>query len=498
MPAAPTKEHAPEAKERRGATLHRRAALSVLVLPMLQSCCRVGCAAPPRPCFVNKLGSLAPSGQNGGSWQCTIAQSYYHRQHALLRNAGPASVLPSCRLRVRMLPVLTCNLHTSFPNGLLSPSPGGGYLDPGTTNSAGVAAGVLDANNVHVWMVQTDSIADRGHDFLESLRETLSEDEMERYRSSLTTPKAREQALSFLVARSLLRCTLSRYCPQVAPKCWRFEVNAYGRPSLCSKLQQELSEDRSNEALQAILRSLTKLRFNLSHCAGMVVCAIAYEREVGIDSENVNSKRRITSIARRFFTPSETASLLSVPEHAQPLTFSRLWTLKEAYVKARGLGISGVGLDNFEFKDIASFGLERPTGSLTADLSKAGDAASDWQFVLLDPPGVSADRARKREGAGSENEPWGGGGKRGHKHLGGEMRHTVALAASCGANSGPAEVSVFRTIPLASTADELLDFSQVVVMSSHADAAAWRGGIRRGGVTTSNSGVSSIPPFVCS
>lgn len=379
--------------------------LRTLLLQMLQRCCRVGSVYPPRPCFVHVLGGLAPGAT---------------RRHAPLRSAGLPSVPTTYWPRsMRVMPLLKCSLHTSFPNGLLSSVPGGAWLDAVSTHSAGAAVGVLDENTVHVWMVQTDSIEERGEAYFESLRETLSEDELERYQSSLTTPKAREQALSFLVARSLLRCTLSRYCPQIAPKCWRFEVNAYGRPSLCSRMQQELSQD---DALQHILLHLTKLRFNLSHCAGIVVCAFAYEREVGIDSENVNSKRRITSIARRFFTPSETKSLLSVPEHAQPLTFSRLWTLKEAYVKARGLGISGVGLDNFEFNDIASFSLERPRGSLSADLSKAGDAASDWQFVILDPPRASASLAsgsgaeRRGDGMGRCS---GEGGERGERGEGG-------------------------------------------------------------------------------
>ena len=200
-----------------------------------------------------------------------------------------------------------------------------------------------------------------------------------------------------------------------------------------------------------MLERLAKLRFNLSHCAGMVVCAFAYGREVGIDSEDVYARRRITSIAKRFFTPAETAALLSLPEEAHALTFSRLWTLKEAYVKARGLGISAIGLDNFEFQHVESLSHERPTRRLAADLSKAGDAASSWQFVILEPPRVCvpaaggsggheeaaesmvAEKGRGGGGAGDSE-----GGRRGGSG-GGGARHAIALATSC-AGMRPAEV----------------------------------------------------------
>ena len=318
---------------------------------------------------------LHSCGRVGGAPLLGFATARLGRSRGLPRPA----TLPAARA-ARTAPALFCSLRTTFPHGLHNEpaQPGGGTcLD---------LAGVLGEDNVHVWMVQTDAIANRGDAFLATLRGTLSEDEMQRYERSLATPKAREQALSFLVARSLLRCTLSRYIPQVAPACWRFEVNAHGRPSVCSQLLRELSEADHESALGETVQRLSKLRFNLSHCTGMVVCAFTYGREVGIDSEIIHSRRRIESIAKRFFSPDESSALLAMPEEARALTFSRLWTLKEAYVKARGLGISEVGLDNFEFKNVEALGRQRPTGTLCADLSKAGDKATDWQFDILEPP----------------------------------------------------------------------------------------------------------------
>ena len=421
------------------------AAALLLLQAMLVLCHACVSATPPRACFA---ASRSVWNDAGGRARRAVAR----RARTL---AAPQRRPPPARA----LQGVSCHLRTCFPHGLLAPLAGGargGVGDGAGTRRTGAdgtggAACVLDENTVHVWMVQTGAIEGRGEAFMETLRETLSEDERQRYARSMATPKAREQALSFLVARALLRSTLSRYCPQVAPSCWRFEVNVHGRPSLCSQLQEELSRDKSNAALRDILQHLAKLRFNLSHCAGMVVCAFAYGREVGIDSEHVNARRRITSIAKRFFTPAESAALLSLPEEAHALTFSRLWTLKEAYVKARGLGIAEIGLDNFEFQHVEALSQERPTGALAVDLSKAGDAASSWQFVVLDPPracvpdaGGGGGNDEAARGGASEHVRGGGGGD-GEGGPGGRgrrgARHAIALATSC-ADMQPAEVRV--------------------------------------------------------
>jgi len=422
-------------------TLHWCRVLSpaLLLLHMLLALCRVGVAAPSGACF---MGGASRKAQCGSAGRC---------RRAVSRQMGATPLVPPRRpLPASALQGVSCHLPICFPNGLLASVPGAGPQLTKVDSEVGAEC-VLDENTVHIWMVQMATIEGRGEAFLERLRETLSDDERQRYQRSMSTPKAREQALSFLVARSLLRCTLSRYCPLVAPSCWRFEVNAYGRPALCSRLMKELLRDRSNAALHGILERLAKLRFNLSHCAGMVVCSFAYGREVGIDCEDVYARRRITSIAKRFFTPAETAALLSLPEEAHALTFSRLWTLKEAYVKARGLGISAIGLDNFEFLHVESLSHERPTRTLAADLSKAGDAASSWQFVVLEPPracvpaagvrdgneeaaeGRAAEKGRGGRGAGDSE-----GGRRGGSG-GGGARHAIALATSC-TGIRPAEV----------------------------------------------------------
>lgn len=79
------------------------------------------------------------------------------------------------------------------------------------------------------------------------------------------------------------------------------------------------------------------IRFNLSHADGIAAC-IVNERECGIDCERVRPYR--PNVLRRAFSASEKALIEAAPESERDLLFFRLWTLKEAYVKALGIGVS--------------------------------------------------------------------------------------------------------------------------------------------------------------
>ena len=70
---------------------------------------------------------------------------------------------------------------------------------------------------------------------------------------------------------------------------------------------------------------------------------MARDFEVGIDVENIGRSINL-DLARRFFAPAEVAFLEQMPENQRQATFFLFWTLKEAYVKARGVGLSTLGL----------------------------------------------------------------------------------------------------------------------------------------------------------
>jgi 4'-phosphopantetheinyl transferase len=128
----------------------------------------------------------------------------------------------------------------------------------------------------------------------------------------------------YLVSHALIRDVLSRYAP-VSPRTWRFEVNAYGRPSIAEPAEWK------------------GLRFNLSHTDGRAVVAVSSEIDIGVDVEATGAQSDLIEIADRFFSPVEVAQLRHTPNW-----FFDFWTLKEAYIKARGLGLA-IALDTFSF-----------------------------------------------------------------------------------------------------------------------------------------------------
>jgi 4'-phosphopantetheinyl transferase len=108
------------------------------------------------------------------------------------------------------------------------------------------------------------------------------------------------------------------------------------------------------------------LRFNLSHSGGLVVIAVANGREVGVDVEATRDGRRLDGIAQRWFSPAEVQELRGLPDAERQAAFYRLWSRKEAYLKATAEGMSGT-LAAFD-----ALRLEPPGG------------AAGWQFADLD------------------------------------------------------------------------------------------------------------------
>ena len=134
----------------------------------------------------------------------------------------------------------------------------------------------------------------------------------------------------FVAARGALRRILSRYAP-VAPEQWQFAVNAFGRPHIAGPLPDA-----------------DGLTFNLSHTARMIVVAVGRHCRRGVDAETTAQPPVGLEIADRFFAADEARDLRAQPAHLRQRRFMEYWTLKEAYTKARGEGLS-VPLHQFGF-----------------------------------------------------------------------------------------------------------------------------------------------------
>ncbi len=202
-----------------------------------------------------------------------------------------------------------------------------------------------------VWMAHVRSLSD---DQLRSCEAILSDAELARL-AKFTVEGARTQ---YLAAHTLLRNVLSVYQPG-PPSGWEFAVNAYGRPQLCNR------------------QTAAPLHFSLSHTRGLVVCAIGGTEEIGIDAEWIDRELNCQELANAFFAPSEITALQAHAGVEKTDLFFKLWTLKEAYCKARGVGLS---------LPLRDFWLELGNGDPEIFLS-AGLAVErrGWRFKVYSP-----------------------------------------------------------------------------------------------------------------
>jgi 4'-phosphopantetheinyl transferase len=179
---------------------------------------------------------------------------------------------------------------------------------------------IFGADQVHVWRATLDLSPLQ----IDSFRRTLASDEQARA-ERFYFHRDRER---FIAARGVLRAILGRYLNK-APASLSFCYSSHGKPALVS--------ESGGDAL----------RFNISHSHGVALYAVTRGREVGIDLELVRSGLEIEEIAERFFSRLEIATLRALPTDLRRRAFFLCWTRKEAYIKARGEGLS-LPLDQFD------------------------------------------------------------------------------------------------------------------------------------------------------
>jgi len=209
------------------------------------------------------------------------------------------------------------------------------------------------AAHIYVWLAYYETIVDER--LLAAYREFLSEPE----RAQAERFYFARDRHRYLVTRALVRTVLGRLL-DLPPAELRFGANEHGRPHLL---------DAAGSA---------GLHFNLSHTRGLVALAVSRDRELGIDVENTRERNPSLDIAERFFAPVEASELRAQPEHRQQQRFFEYWTLKESYIKARGMGLA-IPLDKFHF---------RFPNHATIELSvdrELGDRAERWCFYRASP-----------------------------------------------------------------------------------------------------------------
>ena len=119
------------------------------------------------------------------------------------------------------------------------------------------------------------------------------------------------------------------------------------------------------------------MSFNVSHASDLIVLAVATDRAIGVDAENMRSRDPCVDLADGFFAPSEAAALRALPAELRANRFFAYWTLKESYIKARGMGLL-VALEDFSFELTDDSGIARSVSS------KLQDVAEKWSFWLCE------------------------------------------------------------------------------------------------------------------
>jgi 4'-phosphopantetheinyl transferase len=208
---------------------------------------------------------------------------------------------------------------------------------------------ILETNEVHISRASLNVAAT----CVQCLKKTLSTDELtraERYHFK----RDRDH---FIVARGLLRILLGRYL-DMEPSQLRFCYTSEGKPSLANRTPDDA------------------LRFNVSSSQELVLYGVTRGRELGVDIEFISPALPGQQIAERFFSPQEVAMLRALPVHLREEAFFTCWTRKEAYVKARGRGLS-LPLDRFA----VSVSPDEPAALLNTGSESEG--ASSWSLKTL-------------------------------------------------------------------------------------------------------------------
>lgn len=227
---------------------------------------------------------------------------------------------------------------------------------------------VLTSAEIHVWLAFYDEISEDS--LLAAYRELLSAAEKEQETRFYFARDRRR----YLVTRALVRTVLSRYA-SIQPSEWMFSTNAYGRPAAVNAQAKDLS-------------------FNISHTHSLIVLGVTRSRALGVDVENFQAREVSIDLMDRYFAPQEVEVLTAAPPHEQQYRFFEYWTFKEAYIKARGMGLS-LPLDKFSFQYADDRAVE------IAIHPELADDAARWQFWQFQPKpeylvAICAERAGAR------------------------------------------------------------------------------------------------------
>lgn len=210
----------------------------------------------------------------------------------------------------------------------------------------------MNSDAFHLWFAYPDDLLDA--DTAQACAALLTQEEQERCRRFKFSQHRRES----MATRTLARFALSQH-RAIPPGAWRFSQNEHGKPFISPPCS---------------------LRFNLSNSLGMVVCLVTDGVEAGVDVESQTRSSQMMSVAERVFSSEERAQLEVLDDAAKLDRALSLWTLKEGYIKARGMGLA-LPLERISFLFGGPQGIRLETDS---DVDKD---PGRWSFCSMDRDG---------------------------------------------------------------------------------------------------------------
>jgi 4'-phosphopantetheinyl transferase len=164
----------------------------------------------------------------------------------------------------------------------------------------------------------------------------------------------------FIVGRGLLRNILGLYLDS-RPESIQFMYGLHGKPGLVKEINPK------------------KLCFNLAHSGDLILIGVTQDRMIGIDIERIQAILNVQQLVGQYFSPMEIAEYTTLSSERKLDAFYSCWTRKEAYVKARGEGLS-IPLDQFSVSMIPGKSEIR-----MKFIDQEGKALPDWSVLSIDP-----------------------------------------------------------------------------------------------------------------
>jgi 4'-phosphopantetheinyl transferase len=217
----------------------------------------------------------------------------------------------------------------------------------------------LGVNELHLWRLCLSNLEAK----VSELRPLLSEEEKARADRYIRS----SDGAKFTAGRAVLRLILAQYLC-LKPGEIVISTGEFGKPYVSKPF------------------NINDLAFNLSHSGAVCLVAVGYGREIGVDVEKLRDDVAVEDLATRYFSREEVAELQALPNGLRRLGFFLCWTRKEAYVKAKGLGLQ-IPLDRFSVS---------LTPGQPAEIR--GTEAGRWTILSFEPePGHVAAVAAKGE-----------------------------------------------------------------------------------------------------